>query len=161
MKQAQMPGQILIYVLAIIVFALTLTYGYKAIGGFVRDMNEISYKELENDIRTEIDKVKGDTSGTVKKKILNIPGDYLKVCFVDSFGETPFDETPFSSYPLIQGHLGSGAKDKNMFLVPPGDKSFFIGDIIVEGDNCISIKGNKIVLRLESKGNHVQVSEWR
>jgi len=48
-----------------------------------------------------------------------------------------------------------------MFLAPPGDTSFYVGDIVVEDEvDCISIKGGKITLKLESMGDHVKVSEW-
>ena len=70
-KKAQVAGQVLMYVLAIIVFAMTLLYGYKAIKSFTDQSTEISYLQLENDIKGDIEKVEGDSKGTVKKKVLN------------------------------------------------------------------------------------------
>ncbi len=165
-KQAQMAGQIFMYILAIIVFSMTLLYGYKAINYFNERSSEISYLQLESDIKNEIEKVQGDTKGTIKKKVLTIPGSYDHVCFVESYPKFP--ETPpiSTGYDLIDAHINPpiSAEDKNMFLAPPGDVSFDIGDIKVDdvGDQeeCVNITNGKVTLKLESMGNHVWVSGW-
>ena len=154
-KKAQIAGQILIYVLAIIIFSMTLLYGYKAIKYFTDSSTEISYLQLENDIKNEIEKVKGDSVGTVKKKVLQIPGNYKDVCFISTFG---FGTRGMDTYLLIQQTLDS--TKNNMFLAPPGNVGFDIGDIKVESPYCISILGSRVTLRLESMGDHVKVSEW-
>ncbi len=161
-KQAQMVGQIFMYILAIIVFSMTLLYGYKAINYFNERSSEISYLQLESDIKNEVEKVQGDTKGTIKKKVLTIPGSYDRVCFVESFPSFPSSIS--TQYPLVNDHIASEADDKNMFLAPPGDVSFNIGDIKVEeGVNktvCVTIINGKVTLKLESMGNHVWVSGW-
>ena len=162
-KKAQTVGQIFIYVLAIIVFSLTLLYGYKAVKYFSDQSVEISYLQFEKDIKGEIEKVEGDTMGTVKKKLLSVSGSYEDLCFVQSYPNFP-STIDLEKYPLIEDHIISGAEDKNMFLGPPGDSSFYVGKITVndpgEGFDCIPIKGGKVLLRLESMGNHVKIAEW-
>ena len=161
-KKTQIAGQILIYVLAIIIFSLTLLYGYKAVKYFTDKSTEISFLQLEKDITTEIEKVQGDSFGTIKKKVLTIPGNYKHVCFIQSYPKFPSAHFSLGlNYDLIDNHINSGAIDSNMFLAPPGHVSFYIGDIEVEGQSkCINIIGGKITLRLESMGNHVKLSEW-
>jgi hypothetical protein len=149
-------GQILIYVLAIIVFSLTLIYGYKAIKYFSDRSTEISYLQLENEIKSEVEKVKGDSMGSVKKKILQIPGSYREVCFFNSVGRG--GRSINEGYQLISENLD--VTENNMFLYPPGDVSLNIGDIEVIGNNCIPIQGGKITLRIESMGDHAKVSGW-
>ena len=160
-KKGQMAGQILIYVLAIIVFSLTLVYGYKAIKHFTDTGEEISYLQLENDIRSEVEKVQGDTMGTVKKKILQIPGNYKHVCFVESYippGEDDID----TRYDIIDNQFAAEIHDKNMFLAPPGNVGFDIGLIEIKDPDyeCVNITGGKVTLRIESMGDHVMVSGW-
>jgi len=161
-KKGQMAGQILIYVLAIIVFSLTLVYGYKAIKGFADTGEEISYLQLENDIQSEVEKVQGDTMGTLKKKILQIPGSYRQVCFVESY-KYPL-QTIDTNYDIIDNAFADGIYDKNMFLVPPGNVGFDIGKIAVdnsgEDSECVDIVGGKVTLRVESMGDHVKISGW-
>ncbi len=166
--KGQIAGQILIYVLAIIVFGLTLIYGYKAISYFTERGTEISYLQLEQDLKSVIEKVEGDTMGTIKKHVLSVPGSYKDICFVKSYPTFPAGAiAEASQYPLIENHIGSGANDKNVFLAPPGDVSFFVGDIIVTDSSdveldaaCFSLSGSKVTLRLESMGNHVKISKW-
>jgi hypothetical protein len=161
-KKSQIAGQILIYILAIIIFSLTLLYGYKAIDYFNERSTEISYLQLENEIKNEVEKVKGDTMGTIKKRELRIPGNYKHVCFVksiDGFLKNPATIT--TDYDLIKDHIESKVGDTNMFLAPPGDISLDIGQIDVLGNfQCIEIIGGKITLKIESMGNHVKISEW-
>jgi hypothetical protein len=160
-KKGQMAGQILIYVLAIIVFSLTLVYGYKAIKGFADTGEEISYLQLENDIKSEVEKVQGDTMGTLKKKILQIPGSYRQVCFVESYAAPLGIGT---NYDIIDNAFSAGIYDKNMFLVPPGNVGFDIGKIAVDmngtDSECVDIVGGKVTLRVESMGDHVKISGW-
>jgi len=156
-KKSQVAGQILMYILAIIVFSLTLIYGYKAVKYFSDRGTEISYLQMENDIISEIKKIESDTTGTIKKKTLTIPGNYNHVCFVNSYPTIPTIILP--EYPLIRDHVSS-AKDKNMFLAPPGDVSSYVGDIEIDGGVlCVPVKGGKITIRIESMGNRVKISE--
>jgi hypothetical protein len=156
--KAQVAGQIMMYVLAIIVFSMTLIYGYKAIKYFSDRSTEISYLQLENEITTEVEKVMGDSAGSVKKKVLQIPGNYDEVCFFSSVGRTGTRSISGSSYTLIDDNLG--VTEYNMYLYPPGDVSFNIGDIEVTGTPCVAVQGGKITLRVESLGDHVKVSGW-
>ncbi len=159
--KAQVAGQILIYILAIIIFSMTLLYGYKAVNYFNDRSTEISYAQLEKEVNKEIKKAEGDTKGTVKKVVFSIPGNYDDVCFVKSYPSFP-SSIP-TQYLLINDHILTGADDKNMFLAPIGDTNFYIGDIDViniSGSECVPIVGSKITLRLESMGDHVMVSKW-
>jgi hypothetical protein len=156
-RKAQIAGEILIYILAIVVFSLTLIYGYKAVKYFTQRSTEISFLELENKIKNDISRTSADSYGTVKKTILTIPGSYTKVCLVNSKGRTGRDID--SNYSLISEALGS--TNNNMFLYPPGSVGFDIGDISVDSGFCADIQGNKVTLRLESMGDHVKVSEWK
>ena len=75
-----------------------------------------------------------------------------------------FPNSITTAYDIINDHIGqneANAEDANMFLAPPGDVSFDIGDIEVVGNSaCIDVQGGKITLRLESEGDHVKVSGW-
>ena len=154
----------MIYILAIIVFSLTIIYGYKAVKYFVDRSNEISYLELENKIKNDVDRVKADTYGTVKKTTLTIPGNFRQVCFVNSYNQQyPFQNDMVDlDYSLIKNDV-IVSKNKNMFLAPPGSTGFNIGEIEVDDPGkwaCYDIQGSKLSLRLESMGDHVKVSQW-
>jgi len=161
-NKAQIVGEVLIYILAIVVFSLTILYGYKAVKYFTERSTEISFLELENKAKNDIERVKSDTYGTVKKSTLIIPGKYEKVCFVTSFDTNAYPNGMASPYSLINNDVKT-AKNKNMFLAPPGSAGFNIGEIEVDNLQnwvCIDVQGSKITLRLESMGDHVKVSKW-
>ncbi|TKJ17387.1 hypothetical protein CEE44_02530 [Candidatus Woesearchaeota archaeon B3_Woes] len=162
-KKSQMAGQVFMYVLAMVVFSMTLLYGYKAINYFNDRSEEISYLQIESDIKNEVEKIEADSKGTIKKKVLTVPGNYDHICFVESYPSFP-SAAISTQYPLINGHINNGAEDKNMFLAPPGDVSFYVGDIKVEDgadqEECVEVVNGKVTLKLESMGNHVWVSEW-
>jgi len=156
-KRAQMPGQIFIYILAMVIFSMTLIYGYKAIKHFQSRTEEVESLQLESDIKNEIEKM-GHDYGSVKKKILTLPLGYEEACFISSYH---FPDSISTGHNLIDDHINSGFKDKNMFLWPGGEPSFYIGDIKVEnGSVCIDVSGSKIILKLESMGDYVEVSKW-
>jgi hypothetical protein len=158
-KKAQISGQILIYVLAIIVFSMTLLYGYRAVKYFSDQTEEVSNLQLEDEIKNVIENIKQDTMGTIKKKVLTVPGKYDDVCFINSYEGYPSSLN--TSYALINGHINSGADDKNLFLVPPGDISIYVGNIEVDSDfECIPVRSGKITIKIESMGDHVKVSSW-
>ena len=157
-KKAQIPGQIFIYILAMVIFSMTLIYGYKAIKHFQSRTEEVESLQLESDIKNEIEKM-GYDYGSVKKKILTLPLGYKGACFISSY---PFPTSNISTgHNLIDNHINNKFKDKNMFLWPGGEPSFYIGDIKVDNDAvCINASGSKIMLRLESMGDYVEVSKW-
>jgi hypothetical protein len=175
MKQGQEAGHIFIYILAMVVFSLTLLYGYRAINSFNEQTKEISYVQLEHDIKNEVEKVKADTYGTIRKKVLTIPGNYKSVCFassaeiMSSFYSSESLSVSSTDYSLINYALivlGSANRrtSNTMFLYPPGDKGFVVEDIkVADSSNfiCINISGNAATIRLESLGDHVQVSRWQ
>lgn len=142
---------------------MTLLYGYKAVKYFSERSTEISYLELENKIKGDVDKTKSDTYGTVKKSVLTIPGKYRQICFVTSFGTQKYPDNINTGYNLLDDNVKI-SKDKNLFLAPPGDIGFNVGDIAVYNGrdyDCVDIVGNKVILRLESMGDHVKVSQWQ
>jgi hypothetical protein len=160
-KKAQIAGEVLIYILAIVVFSLTLLYGYKAVKYFSAKSNDISYMELENQIKNAVEKANSDNFGTIKKTVLQIPGDFRQVCLVntDIRGQV---RTISTDYKLIFDALGN--TDNNLFLYPPGSTGFNIGDIEIDDTQnwqCVNITGNRVTLKLESMGDHVKVSKWQ
>lgn len=174
MKKAQISGQVFIYILAIIIFALTILYGYRAIAFFQGQSDEISLVQMQQDIKADVAKVKADTFGTIVRKELAIPGSYKQVCFVDSQSVCDNPDIYVSycrelrdfPYDLIKDAIDPtipGSTDSNMFLYPPGDVSYNVGDIQVDKSfpQCINVRGGRVTLKLESMGDHVKIAPWQ
>lgn len=159
MKKGQAIGQIFTYIIAIIITAIILGYGYNSIVSIKQKSEQVSYIKFKNDLQNEIKKISFDF-GSVKKVSFSLPKNYKQVCFV----ETPPDEdTPIPitnpKYPIIVDSSKSGVK-KNVFLVENIAKdSFYIGKIVLPEDLfCVNTINGRIQLKLEGMGDHAKIS---
>ncbi len=160
-KKSQVFGQIFIYILAIIIFSLVLLYGYRAIKNFSNKAEDVSLIQLTTDIKTSVNKIKSDY-GTVIKKELSISGNYIYICFIDL--DYPADISLRDEHPAVYNSWYDQAQS-NMFLITSREEiqPYYIAGIKIKGDNqyvCIDVKQGKIVLKLEGKGDYVELSEW-
>lgn len=167
MKKSQVIGQIFIYILAIILIAFVLGYGYKTIAAFRQKTDQVSFIKFKNELQNAVKTITTDF-GSVKIKEFQVPGNYNKICFVRSHESFPASSSIPSNYPIIRDSVDSDV-EKNVFLVKNIAKdSFYIGKIkvvttdlnyIPTGLYCVDVKNTMIKLRLEGKGNHVVISE--
>lgn len=150
--KAQMIGQIFIYILAVVMVAFILLYGYSAIKTFKDRAEQVAFIKFKTDLESTVKSVSFDY-GTVKKAEFLVPSGYKEVCFIDLNKPTIPDD------PVIEDSVKSGV-EKNVFLVAQvAEESFYVGNITVK-DPCMAVKGGKIKIRLEGKGNYAAISEW-
>lgn len=156
-KNAQILGQVVMFLLAGIVFVLVLIYGYKAITQFLEKSEDVGLATFQNDLLTAVESIKRDY-GTVIKTELSLPPKYGLLCIADSDSTKPstdFEQMHKRMYAAWQ--TGS----ENIFLTPPSTQPIKkIEDITVDGGYfCIKNTG-KVVLRLEGMGDKAKVSQW-
>lgn len=159
MKKAQVFSQIFVYVLAIILISFVLVYGYNAIQNFRERAVQISCIKFQNDLKNAVSSISNDY-GSVIRKDLQLCRSYTKVCFVETY---TYPNLPSDVDPIIKDSILSYT-GKNVFLVDRiAKESFFAGNISVENNGvlCVPPVNNVISLRLEGKGNHVFVSQWK
>ena len=156
-KKSQLYSQIFVYILTIILIAFILIYGYTAIQNFRKRAEQVACLKFKNNLINSIELISNEF-GSVKRKDIELCGNYKKVCFVETF-ESP--NIPNDAGPIIKDSTLYNT-GKNVFLVEDiAKESFYAGKISVDPDIlCINITNNKIGLRLEGKGNHVLLSEW-
>lgn len=156
-KNSQLYSQIFIYILTIVLVAFILIYGYNSIQNFRKRADQVACLKLRNDLTSSISIISSEF-GSVKKKDLEMCGNYGKICFVESVSSPSI---PNNIDPIIKDSILSGT-NKNVFLVEDiAKESFYIGKISVNPDVlCIQATNNKISVRLEGKGNSVLLSEW-
>ncbi|MFQ5475146.1 MAG: hypothetical protein ACE5DM_04885 [Candidatus Nanoarchaeia archaeon] len=179
MKKAQMPGQIFVYILAIIVVGGIIAYGYTAIKDF-SDRGEqvafLSFKQaFENNVKTMV-----SDYGTIKRPDFAVPSKYRKVCIVDfkkgytsgfvSDTATCVLGDQKKSEPLVCSSWKQGAQQyvsnpgaqstlSNVFLTPDGTDSFHVDKISVpDGMLCAPVENGKIKLQMKSTGDSVEVT---
>jgi hypothetical protein len=179
MKKGQMPGQLFVYILAIIVVGGIIAYGYTAIKDF-SDRGEqvafLSFKQaFENNVKTMV-----SDYGTIKRPDFAVPNKYRKVCIVDfKKGYTPgfisdsatcVPGDAKKSEPLVCSSWKQGAEQfgddpsrqitlSNIFLTPDGSDSFHVDKVSVPGGMiCAPVQNGKIKLQLKSTGDSVEVT---
>lgn len=166
MKKSQMYGQIFIYILTIIIIGLIAIYGYRAIMGFSKRAEQITFLKFKTDLETSIDMIRTDY-GSVKKAELDVPGKYREICFVDLDDANRGGISISEDYPIMKNSVEGGVK-KNVFLIVDIAKdSFYVGKIYVldsAGElvdyHCYPVVNSKIKLRLEGFGDKTLISEW-
>jgi hypothetical protein len=170
-KKAMGIGQVFIFIVAAITFALIMIFGYKMITGFLESGEEVAFVQFKTDLETSVQKIYTEY-GAVRIERFHAPQDYTKICFVDM--DTDYDpefcaEDQFgctvwegADEARNAGDDGWGSVDVNVFLTPPGPqiKVFKIGIDPVEGTGylCIPLSGGSFPLVLEGKGDRTELS---
>ena len=156
-RKSQLYSQVFIYILALILIAFILIYGYNAIQNFRKRAEQVACLKFKNDLINSIELVSNEF-GSVKRKDMELCSNYKKICFVETYLSP---NIPNDVDPIIKDSMLSNS-GRNVFLVENIVKeSFDAGKISVEPDVlCIKAVNRRISLRLEGKGDHVDLSEW-
>lgn len=175
-KKAQIAGQIFIYVLALVIVAGIIVYGYSAIKNFGERGEEVEYITMKTDIDNAFKSIINDY-GSIKRPQLHIPGKYKKVCFVDA-EQNNMDSVEICSgateEPILCSIWDTAGNDINIFFLPDGSDNFaLLGRDKLEfdhatcGDNnnnknycCFEVVNNKIKLQVKGMGDAVEISKY-
>jgi len=149
-KKAQVIGQVFVFILAVLVFVLVVTYGYRAIKITLENQAILTLIQFKNDLENTAESIKA-RPGSAREFKLRTPTNTNEICFVDF--ENP--ESLEQNRPLIYSLWNS---KRNIFLLPKPSISFYLPNFKVEnGYCCINTKGN-ILLRFENIKNKLYFS---
>lgn len=178
MRKSQLYSQIFVYVLAIMIVSFIIVYGYNSIHIFKEKAEQVACQKFKNDLSNAVESISSDF-GSVKRKDLQLCAGYSEACFVETFDDIEDKNDPYFRYigynpapttkdPLIIDSIKSSTEKlldtkKNVFLIDNiAKESFYAGNISIQDDVlCIKAINNQISLKLEGKGNHVLLSEWK
>lgn len=154
MKKAQI-GQIIVYILAVVIFAMILVFGYKAVVNLRQQTEQAAYISFQKALEADIKSIYFDFE-SVKQKTYSIAG-YTKVCFITSHPEMATGIT-ITGEPMIENSVNSGVQ-KNVFLVNSKIDSFYVGkiDAGITDFECIDILNGKLNIKLTGQGDSVLV----
>ncbi|MBI4149498.1 hypothetical protein HY491_03545 [Candidatus Woesearchaeota archaeon] len=150
--------QVFIYILALLIFALVVGYGYSAIQGFLQQQERISLlstkQELENAFRQAL-RSYGDVMVFDEKNPLRAEG-LERICVVEGKKDSGGIPAKYSNEPLLADAWNSGGN--LVFLIGEGIDSFSVTNITVQNP-CFDVVNGKVMnLKLEGKGTSVLVS---
>lgn len=151
-RRAQMIGNVVMFAMAGIIFALILLYGYRSIKGFLERSEDVALATFRNDFVNSVEAIKRDY-GSVAKIELTLPGKYTRVCIVDPLNPSTLQQ----DYPRLYQAWQTGSE--NIFITPPSPQPVKIEDITVDnGYFCVETAG-KITLWLEGLGDRAKISK--
>lgn len=180
--KAQMIGGIFVYVISLIIMALILFYGYKAINSFIHTGEDITLLQAKNKIKTSVDEV-GYQYGRVEQKNIPLPVRFKKLCFIDlnkyaSATSSNICDTTKTIYNPLICESWSKKVQKNLFFVESKTKiePFYIGEIVVDGDGdgnedtscapiescfhlCIDVNNGKASFWIKGLGDRAFISK--
>ncbi|OIO62616.1 hypothetical protein COT48_00650 [Candidatus Woesearchaeota archaeon CG08_land_8_20_14_0_20_47_9] len=149
-KKGQIHANIIFYMLALLIAALLLLFGFRAIKSLTTNFKQAELIRFKKDTAGLIASM---DYGSVKKQTFMLPSGYRQICFVDP-GQNCMIENALladavSSNREVYAYLISSEN------VPEGIETRPLG--IEECILCLGIKGSARV-RLEGKGSYVLVS---
>src|SRR3989344_3032472 len=99
-KKGMAIEQVFIFILAAVVFAVILIFGYKSISGFLDKGEEVGFISFKTDLESSIKKISTEY-GAVRIVEFHPPLSYEKICFIDT--DYFFDKAIASGDVLIVG----------------------------------------------------------
>jgi len=178
MKKAQIHGQVIVYILAVVIIAMVLFFGYRAVTNFIDQSEDVAFIQFRSELTGAIQSVAQDYN-TVRIRDFTVPGGTTEVCFIkrsaDASGLLAINGA--DSHPLIYDSWnnpdGNNPDDKtNVFIVKDLAEGFIFagnedtGQSYVDVTNdehyvCISAITGKVKVRMEGKGDRAIISDPR
>ncbi len=162
-KRGMIAGQVVIYIMGIVVVMLVIIYGYKAIQGFRKQSEQIALVSFQKDLERSVERMAGEY-GSVETKSFALPPGFEKLCLIDQSKARP--STRPAEMPGVVYALWDSSTEDNAFLVGKTVHPFFIGDsetrtpLFEIGSGYVCTKGaaGRITLRIEGVGNKAKIS---
>ncbi|MBW3003963.1 hypothetical protein KY328_05420 [Candidatus Woesearchaeota archaeon] len=149
-RKAQMQTHLLIYIVAIVLVALILIFGYRAVRTFIERGQEAEFVTLRSDLQRTVNSV-AVSFGDVRIEDYSFPPKYSKVCLLSTANMAQPPQSLLElEHPLIYSAVAAGS-ESNMFLVDKVGEPFAdIGNIKVQNDfQCFELVDGKLRLRFD------------
>jgi len=157
MKRGQLLEQPFIYIFALVVIAFIFIFGFMAVSKVIKLGGSVEEVEFITKLRDNVNHFYNLDTGSMGEVSLNAPASVKYLCFVN--------QGTLDKFPEQDALLKTLAKDpnKNIFLIPrEGNqiKSYKVENVRGRKNPfCVLSKANKIVFKLENKGEYVEASE--
>ena len=163
-------GEVFIYIVAALTFAVIMIFGYKIINDFIDRGEDVQFLQFKNDLESSVKKIYSDY-GSSRKETFHLPGGFDQISFVDFdslYNEQFCDYNPVacSFWKSSAGENGGyDAASENVFLKPAAAQQIKIFKFNVipakegeEGFLCVPIVRGSFTIILEGKGDKTQLS---
>ena len=160
-KKAQNVGQVMVYLLTVVIMGAILLFGYRSIMDFKGRTDKISMVDFQKKLESSVMTITPEY-GTLKRKTFILSTDFKEACIATNYGNPSFNPELFEDYPVIEDAVIDSETGKNIFLVTNDNQvseSFSIGNTMVNGNfRCFQVIEGKLSISIEGKGDHVVIS---
>lgn len=157
-------GEVFIFIVAAITFALIIIFGYKAISGFLQSGEDVAFVQFKTSLESSIKKIYTEY-GSVRIEKYDVPAKYTQICFVNLDAEYDKELCEYNQIAcsLWEDSKGYDSVDENVFLKPTAPVKIKVHDISVDEEEgkdflCIPIVKGIFTLGLEGKGDRTELS---
>ncbi|MBN1157584.1 hypothetical protein JXA85_08245 [Candidatus Woesearchaeota archaeon] len=177
-RKGQIAGQVLIYVMGLVIISLVVIFGYRAIRDFVTRSEDLALVDFRTKLTNTIEEMSSDY-GSMKIVDFTIPKGFSRICFLNRTASPDtrnlcrnIPDNP-DYEPIVCSFWKDNSKE-NAFLLGKKTEAFFIGNentglpyFVValkgvteeEGYLCPDITNSRIKLRIEGKGRYAELSQ--
>ncbi|MBI2128637.1 hypothetical protein HYU07_00210 [Candidatus Woesearchaeota archaeon] len=168
MAKAEVQNLVFVFILALLVIALVMIFGFKAIRDLMVKSTEADFIRFKTSLERDISAITTE-AGSSELLDLKLPAGYNQICFVDD-GLIGSSSPSASLNSIIKNSISSGVK-KNIFLVKSkaSVESFYAGKINIPDPDltdsanplflCADASSGRATFRITGRGNYVEISE--
>ncbi len=166
-------GQVFMFIVLALTFAVIAIFGFKAINDFMQKGEQVEFISFKTDLESAVKRIESDF-GSVRIEPLYPPGKFESICFVNMDYAATDEElevlcrwNPLACQvweearaAIQRGGDGYDAVDENVFLQPASLVPLKVSRIRMSngfGFDCRSIHEGRVEVRLEGKGSHTAV----
>lgn len=156
-------GEVFVFIVAALTFALVMIFGYKAITDFLQSGEKVAFFQFKTNLESSVKRIYTEY-GSVRVEHFTLPAKYSQICFVDL--DAPPDpalrDLDLGAYALWEMSSGYDTIGENVFLKPvaPKIKVHKISINSPDGKDflCLPVKDGQFTIILEGKGDKTEIS---
>lgn len=165
-KKGMGIGQVFVFIVAALIFALILIFGYKAITGFLQSGEDLAFLQFKTGLENSVRRIYTEF-GSVRVETFKLPAEYLQICFIDLDAKYDSDlcGSDFSACTVWEESKGYDSADENVFLKPTSKNKIKVSKISIDHNLvpakdflCLLIKNGRFTVVLEGKGDRTELS---
>lgn len=153
--------QVFFYIFAIIVTAVILFLGIKAVGYLLETGSGVETANFKLDINSQIKKNFDLNTGSLTQEKIYAPANLDVVCFIDPSEDMDFNLIKDPAIrQKISGLAKSGVKDENVYFSIKKQLDSFKVDNMKPKNNiqCKENPGGQIIIQMENKGSYTEIT---
>ena len=167
-KKGMGIGQVFIFIISAITFALIMIFGYQSVSQFIASGEDVAFVQFKTSLENDIKKIYTEF-GSVRISDYNLPAEYEQICFVNMEAKyNPSTDSELCKKDPVacsvwEDSTGYNSTEENVFLRPVAPVKLKVYEITIdnEGKNylCLPIANGGFSLYMEGKGDHTELAK--